>query len=213
MAGSRSRSPWAVGGGFARCDSPAAPLPGAVGGDEVGEHPQSLVYQPMAGRLAPVVPGAVDTRFGRNPRVDVVLGAGRGHGALVGNEAGERLAAGALVLRINHARDGRAPTTVSAPMPWLVSGIHRPGTLFDGHTHGVVRSLYAASPSPGAAAFDPWQVLAQVQRALRFGVYLLDHRRRVDQGPRRPTGGRVRRARDSPAPGRRRTAGSRRSRR
>ena len=149
----------------------ASPLPGAVGVGEVGGHAQGLVDQPVAGRLAPVVPGAVDAQFGRDPPVDAVLGPGRGHGALVGDEAGEQLAAGAFDMRVDApAGRGHADHGVGLPMTGLQSGIHRLGTLSDGHAHGDAWPLHAAPPSPGAVASAPWQVLAQAQGALGFGV-------------------------------------------
>ena len=67
----------------------------------------------MAGGLAAVVPGPVDARPGRQVPVDLVFGVRGGHGALVGDQAGERSAAFAFDLRVDaHAR-GAAPTIVS----------------------------------------------------------------------------------------------------
>ena len=109
-------------------------------------------------------------RGGQVP-VDLVFGARGGHGALVGDQAGERSAASAFDLRVDaHARGGRADDRVGLPVAELPARVHRLRPLRDGHAHRDARPPDLAPLPSGPALPAPRQVLPEVQVALRFRV-------------------------------------------
>lgn len=108
---------------------------------------------------------------GAGMRVDVVFGARGRQRALVGDEAGEQLAALAFDLRVDAPlRRGRSDDCVGLEVAELASGHDLLQPVGDRHAHRDAGPLRPAALDARAMPLAPRQVLPEVQRPLRSRV-------------------------------------------